>query len=67
MAMPDTSLQGARGSSDHLQLRQLQSCAHGLLCVVLVGLWVTQVDEHPVAHVLGYKTAEAMHVSATHF
>ena len=40
---------------------QLQPCAHGPLCVVLVGLRVAEVDQDPVAHVLGDEAAEALH------
>ena len=40
---------------------QLQPCAHGPLCVVLVGLGIAEVDQDPVAHVLRYEPAEALH------
>ena len=40
---------------------QLQPRAHGPLCVVLVGLRIPEVDQHPVAHVLRYEAAEALH------
>ena len=40
---------------------QLQPCAHGPLCVVLVRLGVAEVDQDPVAHVLRYEAAEALH------
>ena len=40
---------------------QLQPRAHGPLCVVLVGLRITEVDQDPIAHVLRHETAEAPH------
>ena len=40
---------------------QLQPCAHGSLCVVLVRLRIAEVDQHAVAHVLRYEAAEALH------
>jgi len=40
---------------------QLQPCAYGSLCVVFVCLRVAEVDQNPVAHVLGYEPAEALH------
>ena len=40
---------------------QLNPCANGSLCVVLVRLWVAKVDENTVAHVLGYEATEALH------
>ena len=40
---------------------QLQPCAHGPLGVVLVGLRIAEVDQHPVAHVLRDEAAEALH------
>ena len=40
---------------------QLQPCAHGSLCVVLVRLRIAEVDEDPVAHVLRYEATEALH------
>ena len=40
---------------------QLQPCAHGPLCVVLVRLGIAEVDQDPVAHVLRDVTAEATH------
>ncbi len=40
---------------------QLQPRPHGPLCVVLVGLGVAQIHEHPVAHVLCNEAAEALH------
>ena len=39
---------------------QFQPRAHGLLCIVFV-LRATEVDQHPVAHVLRYETVEALH------
>ena len=40
---------------------QLQPRTHGPLCIVLVCLRVTEVDQDPVAHVLGYEASEAPH------
>jgi hypothetical protein len=40
---------------------QLQPSAHCALCVVLMGLGVSQVHEHSIAHVLRYEAAEALH------
>ena len=40
---------------------QLQPCAHGSLCVVLVGLGIPEVDQDPIAHVLRYEATEALH------
>ena len=40
---------------------QLQPCAHGPLGVVLMGLGVTEVDQHPIPHVLRHEPAEALH------
>ena len=48
-------LQGTH-SSDQLQPR-----AHGPLCVVLVGLGIAEIHQHPIAHVLRYEAAEALH------
>ena len=40
---------------------QLQRSANGSLGVVLVGLGVAEVDQHPVPHVLRDEAAEALH------
>ena len=40
---------------------QFQPRSHGPLCVVLVRLGITEVDENAVTHVLGDKAAEATH------
>src|SRR5262249_39780492 len=40
---------------------QLQPGAHGTLCVVLVGLGVTEVDQNAVAHVLRHEATEALY------
>ena len=40
---------------------QLQSCAHGSLCVVFMCLRIAKVDQHSVAHVLGNEATEALH------
>ena len=39
---------------------QLKPRSHPL-CIVLVGLGVTQIDQHPVPHVLRYEATEALH------
>ena len=57
----DTRLQGRVGLQSTYSSDQLQPCAHGPLCVVLVGLRIAEVDQHPVAHVLRYEAAEALH------
>jgi hypothetical protein len=58
---PDTSLQARVGLQITYSSDQLQSCVG----VVLVRLWVTKVDEDPVAHVLGDETAEATSMRRT--
>ena len=40
---------------------QFSPCAHGSLCVVLVGLGVTEIHQDAVPHVLRYEAAEALH------
>ena len=40
---------------------QLQPCADGPLGVVLVSVRIPEVDQNPVAHVLRYEAAEALH------
>ena len=40
---------------------QLQPRPHGALCVVLVRLRITEIDQYAVAHVLRYEAAEAQH------
>ena len=40
---------------------QLQPCAHGPLCVVLVGLGIPEVHKDPIAHVLRNEATEALH------
>ena len=40
---------------------QLQPRSHGSLCVVLMGLRIAEVDQDPIAHVLRYEAAEALH------
>ena len=57
----DTGLQGRVGLQATYRSDQLQPCAHGPLCVVLVGLRVAEVDEDAVAHVLRDEAAEALH------
>ena len=50
------------------------TCAHGQLCVVLMGLGIPEIHQHPVAHVLRNEAAEATHglgdallISRNHF
>ena len=57
----DARLQGRVGLQSTHSSDQLQPRAHGSLCVVLVGLRITEVDQHPIAHVLRYEAAEALH------
>ena len=45
----------------HLQPHQLQPCPHSPLCVVLMGLGVTEIHQDTVAHVLRNEPAEALH------
>jgi len=40
---------------------QLQPCAHGALCVIFMGLRIPEIHEDPIAHILRYKTADALH------
>ena len=40
---------------------QLQPRTHGPLCVVLMGLGIPEVDQHPIAHVLRDEATEALH------
>ena len=46
----------ATHSSDQLQPRE-----HGSLCVVFVGLGVTEVDHNAIPHVLRHEASEALH------
>jgi hypothetical protein len=40
---------------------QLQPCANGSFCIILMGLGIPEVHQHPIAHVLRYEAAEALH------
>ena len=40
---------------------QLQPGPHGSLGVILMSLGIAEVDQHPIAHVLRYEPAEALH------
>ena len=40
---------------------QLQACSDGPLCIVLVRLRIAEIDQNPIAHVLRYEAAEALH------
>ena len=44
-----------------------QSGSHRPLSVVFMGLRITEIDEHPVAHVFRHEPSEPVTVSATHF
>ena len=57
----DARLEGRVGLQATYSSDQLQPCAHGPLCVVLVGLRIAEVDQHAVAHVLRNEAAEALH------
>jgi hypothetical protein len=57
----DTRLQGRVGFQITYRGDQLQPRAHRPLGVVLVGLRIAKIHEHPVAHVLRYEAAEALH------
>src|SRR6202042_2232174 len=57
----DTGLQGRVGLQSTYSSDQLQPCAHGSFCVILVSLWVAKVDEDPIAHVLRHEPAEPLH------
>ena len=57
----DARLQGRVGLQIAYRSDQLQPCAHGPLGVVLVGMGVAEVDQHPVAHVFRDEAAEALH------
>jgi hypothetical protein len=46
---------------EFIRTDQFQSGAHSPLCVVLVGLRITEIDQDPIAHVLRYEPAEALH------
>ena len=57
----DASLKGRVGLQSAYCSDQFQPCAHGTLCVVLVGLRIAEVDQDPVAHVLRDEAAKATH------
>jgi hypothetical protein len=57
----DARLEGRVGLQIGYGSDQLQSCAHGSLCVVFMRLGVAEVDQHPVAHELRDETAETPH------
>jgi hypothetical protein len=62
----DASLEGSVRLEATYRSDQFQTCAHGPLCVVLMGLWVAEVDEDTVTHVLRHAPKRPT-VSATHF
>ena len=49
----------ALGSSGCLQQRPTPACANGSFGVVFVGLRITEVNQHAVAHIFRYEAAEA--------
>ena len=57
----DTRLQGRMGLQITYSSDQLQPCAHCPLCVVLVGLRIPEIHQHPITHVLCYEASEALH------
>ena len=57
----DARLKGRVGLQATHSSHQLQPRAHGSLCVVLVRLRITKVDQNPIAHVLRNETSEALH------
>jgi hypothetical protein len=57
----DARLEGRMGLQSANSSDQLQPRTHCPFCVVFVCLGVAEVDQHPVAHVLGYEAAEALH------
>ena len=59
--MPTRVLQRSVGLEIAYSGDQLQPCAHGPLCIVLVGLGIAEINQDPVAHVLRHKAAEALH------
>ena len=59
--MPTRVCRGACGLQSTYRRDQLQPCAHGPLCVVLVSLRVAEVDQDAVAHVLRDEATEALH------
>ncbi len=63
----DTRLQwGTRLQRSH-RFDQFQPRPHRPLSVVLVGLWIAEVHEHAVTHVLWHEPAKPPTVPATHF
>ena len=40
---------------------QFQPSAHSPLCVILMGLRIPEIDQHPVAQILRDEAAEALH------
>jgi hypothetical protein len=59
--MPTRGLQrNGRLKCGH-SLDQLQPCAYRPLGIVLVRLWVAEVHQHAVTHVLRYEAPEALH------
>src|SRR5262249_25636409 len=57
----DTRLQGRLGIKVTDCSDQLEPRSHGPLCVVFMRLGVTEINEHPIAHILRYEPAEALH------
>ena len=56
-----TRVCGRVGLESTYSSNQFQPCAHGSLCVVLVGLRIAEVNQDTITHVLRDKAAEALH------
>src|SRR5262249_19620308 len=48
----------ALGRAAWRPLRRPQPGPHRALSIMFMRLWVAEIDEHPIAHVFGYKTVE---------
>ena len=57
----NTSLEGRVGFRPADGSHQVQPRTNGSLRVILVGLWIPEVHQDPVAHVLGNEAAKALH------
>ena len=56
---PDPRRQGLWQVERGDRIDDREAGAHRTLGVVLMGLWVTEIDEHAIAHVFGDKPGEA--------
>jgi hypothetical protein len=57
----NTGLQRSAGLQPSHRLDQLQPRTYRPLGIVLMGVWVTEVHEHAIAHVLRHEPTEALH------